>query len=118
MRVALAQVSAGLMSDDEIMAAGPLVAKVPAEWVSLASFLHTEVIKVVLIVLVLLHIGAILWYRFKKDDNLVKPMITGDKVLALEVPPSRDDARSRLLALVVLAVCAGAVGLLLRWAQS
>lgn len=116
--VALAQISAGLMSDDEIMAAGPLTAKVPSEWVGFASFMHTEVIKVVLVVLVLLHVAAILWYRFKKDDNLIKPMITGDKVLGLDVAPSRDDAVSRLVALGVLVLCAGAVGLLLRWAQS
>ena len=116
--VALAQASAGLMSDDEILAAGPLVAKVPPEWVSLASYLHTEVIKLVLIGLVLLHIAAILWYRFKKDQNLVKPMITGDKVVAVEVRPSRDDARTRLLALVVLLVCAGVVASLVQWAQA
>ncbi|MFY8041578.1 MAG: cytochrome B, partial [Rhodoferax sp.] len=33
----LLQASLGLMSDDEILAAGPLTSKVPAEWVSSAS---------------------------------------------------------------------------------
>ena len=116
--MALAQASAGLMSDDEIMAAGPLVSKVPSDWVTLASFLHTKVFKAVLLALVLLHVGAILWYRFGKRVNLVTPMLTGDKTLPQPVPASRDDAASRLLALGILMVCALAVALLVRWAQA
>ena len=111
------QATAGLMSDDEVMAAGPLVAKVPSDWVVWASFMHTKVFKAVLIALVVVHVLAILWYRFKKNDNLVRPMITGDKTIAQDVTPSRDDLYTRLAALVVLALCAAAVTSLVRWAQ-
>ncbi|MDE2419243.1 MAG: cytochrome b/b6 domain-containing protein [Burkholderiales bacterium] len=114
--IPLAQVTAGLMSDDEIATAGPLVSKVPGAWVSLATFMHTEVIKIVLIVLVLLHVGAVLWYRFRKNQNLVRPMLLGDKELDGEFQSSRDTAGTRLIALVILALCALAVAALLRWA--
>jgi cytochrome b len=114
--VTLAQVCAGLMSDDEIATAGPLVSKVPGAWVSMATYLHTEVTKVILIVLVALHVAAILWYRFKKGQNLVQPMVTGDKRLEGHFVPSRDTWGTRLMALVILALCGGAVAALLRWA--
>ena len=113
----LVQVSAGLMSDDEILAAGPFAAKAPPDWVTWATFFHTEVGKLVLIGLVALHVLAIAWYRFKKNENLVKPMLTGDKELSHSPSPSRDDGGSRLFALVVLLACGLAVALLLRMAQ-
>lgn len=113
----LAQVTAGLMSDDEILAAGPFVAKAPPEWVSWATFFHTQVGKLVLIGLVILHVLAIAWYRFKKKQNLVLPMLIGDKELSANESASRDDFGSRLFALVVLLACALAVAFLLRLAQ-
>lgn len=114
----LAQVTTGLMSDDEIAATGPLVNKIPSEWVSLATFIHTEVTKLVLIFLVVLHIAAILWHHFKKGENLVAPMVSGDKLCADSgIQPSRDTWLSRLLAIAVLLLCGTAVNLLLRWAN-
>jgi cytochrome b len=112
----LAQATAGLMSDDEIAATGPLVSKIPGAWVAVATFLHTEVTKFILIALVVLHVSAVLWYRFKKNTDLVGPMLSGDKTLDADVPSSSDTAKTRLLALAVLVVCALAVAALLRWA--
>jgi cytochrome b len=114
---ALLQVCAGLMSDDEVFASGPLVGKVPPDWVPWASFFHTEVGKWVLIGLVTLHVAAIVWYRFKKGEHLVRPMLLGDKELAGKHVGSRDDLRSRVGALIVLALCGTAVAALVRWAQ-
>lgn len=114
--ITLAQVCAGLMSDDEIATAGPLVSKVPGAWVSMATYLHTEVTKVVLILLVALHVIAIFWYRLKKGQNLVRPMVTGDKHLEGHFVASRDTWLTRLRAIVILALCGGAVAALLRWA--
>lgn len=114
--VTLAQAFAGLMSDDEIATAGPLVTQVPGHWVSVATYLHTHVTKVILIVLVALHVAAILWYRFKKGQNLVQPMVTGDKRLQGHFVTSRDTWLTRLGALVALVLCGGAVAALLRWA--
>lgn len=109
----LAQVGTGLFSDDEISASGPLTRLASGDLVSLASWYHREVGKRVLIVLVILHILAILYYLWRKRQNLVRPMLTGDKVLAQPAPASRDDARSRLLAAALLLLSAAAVMLLL-----
>lgn len=117
MLAALFQVGAGLISDDEVFASGPLVGKVPSDWVPLASFFHTEIVKWVLIGLVLLHIAAIVWYRIKKTEDLIGPMLLGDKELAGKHIGSRDDLRSRVGALIVLALCATSVAALVRWAQ-
>lgn len=111
------QIASGLMSDDEVFVSGPLVGKVPAAWVQKATFFHTEVGKVVLIALVLLHIAAIVWYRLKKSDNLVPAMIHGDKDIAVTTIASQDDIKSRMFALLLLAVCALLVAGLLWWAQ-
>jgi cytochrome b len=114
----LAQATAGLMSDDEIAATGPLVSKIPGEWVTVATFLHTEVTKFILIALVVLHVSAVLWYLFKRNSNLVAPMLSGDKTLDADVPSSCDNAQTRLLALVILITSALAVTALLRWAAA
>jgi cytochrome b len=112
----LAQVSTGLLSDDEIAAAGPLTHLVSGRVVSLATWYHREVGKWVLIVLVCLHILAILYYLWRKRQNLITPMFTGDKVLLQPAAAARDDTRTRLLALVLVLLSAGAVTLLLQLA--
>jgi len=113
----LAQATAGLLSDDEIATAGPLVNWVAQKWVSMATFLHTQVFKTALFVLVGLHVAAILFYRFRCRRALLPAMLHGDKELAPVVESARDDARSRLLALSVFAACAAAVAGLLTWAS-
>lgn len=112
----LVQIVAGMMSDDEVFVTGPLVGKVSAAVVQSATYFHTEIGKVVLIALSLLHVAAIFWYRFKKQENLVAAMVSGDKEVSAAVPASRDVPSTRLLALVLLAVCASAVAGLLWWA--
>jgi cytochrome b len=107
--VLLLQVASGLMSDDEISASGPLVRWVSSNWVSLATWYHKDVGKTILIVLVITHLLAIMFYRLRKNENLVLPMITGDKLLEHEVRPSSDTASDRLKAAVVLLVCASLV---------
>jgi cytochrome b len=105
----LAQIGSGMMSDDEIAAAGPLTKFVSNAMVTQATYYHKEIGKTVLIVLIALHLLAILFYLFKKKENLIKPMLHGDKQLEAVVPASRDDAGSRITAAVVFAVCAGLV---------
>jgi len=112
----LVQVASGLFSDDEIAASGPLTGLVSARVVSLATWYHRNVGKPVLIVLIGLHIAAILYYLLRRRQNLIRPMLTGDKGLPPATPASRDDAASRLLALVLLGVSAALVLLLLRLA--
>jgi cytochrome b len=112
----LLQVGTGLFSDDEIAATGPLTTLVDGHWVSLATWWHTSVGQPALIVLVIAHIVAIVYYRWRKQVNLVRPMITGDKALNADVPASRDGAGQRILALVIILACSGAVWSLLRLA--
>ena len=114
--VLLAQVATGLMSDDEIAFFGPLVRFVSGDTVTAATSYHKNVGKFIVIALVVLHVAAILFYKWFKQDGLVRPMVVGDKQLAagLVVPHARDSAASRLLALAVLAVCGGAVAWLVQ----
>ena len=114
----LVQVATGLISDDEIASSGPLTSLVPSTWVSQATWYHHSVGKLVLIVLVALHVTAILFYLLRKRQNLVRPMLLGDKEVEQALPSSRDDVRTRLLAIVLLAVCAGLVSLLLKLAPA
>ena len=106
--ILLAQVGTGLLSDDEIAFAGPLTRFVSNATVSLATDYHKNVGKWILLALVLLHIMAIVFYLWRKH-NLVGAMLHGDKELVTRVPPSRDDAASRTVALGVLAACAALV---------
>ena len=107
----LAQVGTGLFSDDEIAAAGPMTRFVADSTISLATWYHKNVGKTVLIVLVVLHILAIGFYWRAKKENLVRPMWNGDKALADDagLEASRDSTASRLAAVAILGLCAGAV---------
>ncbi len=104
--VLLLQVLSGFMTDDEIANTGPWVALVPSEWVSLASEYHSDVGKVLLILLIALHVGTVLYYKRIKNDDLISPMLTGDKVLTEQVRDSRDTLTSRLFAVSILVGCA------------
>lgn len=104
--VLLLQVFSGLMSDDEIASSGPWVALVPANWVEMATEYHSDIGKVILILLIVLHVGAVLYYKRVKHEDLITPMITGDKVFTTDVHASRDTRTSRLFALSVLVGCA------------
>ena len=105
----LLQVATGLLSDDEIATAGPLSRFVSNAVVSSATFYHAAIGKLVLIGLVVLHISAIFFYHFKKRENLVMPMILGDKETDGAVADSRDDVGSCTLALVIFLGCAALV---------
>ena len=103
--ILLAQVGTGLLSDDEIAASGPLTRFVSNATVSLATNYHKNIGKWLLLTLVALHIGAIVFYLWRKH-NLVNAMLHGDKELVVAVPGSRDDALSRAGAVMVFALCA------------
>ncbi|MBP6338922.1 MAG: cytochrome b/b6 domain-containing protein [Vitreoscilla sp.] len=99
------QVASGLVADDEVATTGPLNRIVSSAVAGLATNWHAEAGKLILIVLVLLHVGAIAYYRRKKQINLVTPMITGDKQLPADTPASADTLATRLGAVVLLAAC-------------
>ena len=102
--ILLAQVSSGLVSDDEIASSGPLTRFVSNACVNLATHYHTNIGKWIVLGLVVLHVAAIGFYLWRKQ-NLVKPMLSGDKQLTIAVAASRDDAASRISALVIFGIC-------------
>lgn len=115
--ILLLQVSSGLFSDDEILAYGPLSKFAGESVVGLATYYHKNIGKIILIVLVVLHLGAIAYYAVRQKNNLIKPMISGDKETPLTVQPSRDDARTRTIALITFLACAALVSALVTLAS-
>jgi cytochrome b len=105
----LVQIGTGLISDDEISAAGPLIKFVSNATVSLASSYHVTIGKILVIFLIITHLAAILFYFYKKRENLIKPMLHGNKLLPISTPASVDTAATRALALAILLACAAAV---------
>lgn len=103
------QVTTGLMSDDEIANAGPLTRFVSSSWVSDATYYHKAIGKFVLLGLVALHLSAIAYYFFGKREDLVGPMITGDKTIDFDAPNARDGWSERSRAALVFLVCVGLV---------
>ena len=96
----------GLFAYDDIAFSGPLAHLVSNDTVSTLTGLH-KLAKPLIISLVLLHVGAIVFYRVARKRNLVGPMLLGDKQLPPGTPASRDSAGTRLLALLLFAACAG-----------
>lgn len=111
----LLQVATGLMSDDEIATAGPLVKFLSGYWVNKATYYHTAIGQYVLYALVLLHIGAIIFYSTTRKKNLIPAMWHGDSVTIEPHISARDDVKSRLLALAVFVLSALLVACLVRW---
>jgi cytochrome b len=109
----LLQVGTGLFSDDEIAAVGPLSKLASGAVVSQLTHYHKDIGKVIVLILVLLHIGAIAFYRIKRKKDLIRPMLIGDVSSPTPQLASRDDAGSRALAAVILLGSAGAVAALL-----
>lgn len=99
--ILLVQAGTGLVADDEIASAGPLVSWVSGAVSAQATTWHTSWGQWVMLGLVALHVAAIAYYRVARRVNLVGPMLTGDKPLPSGVPATHDGARQRLIALVV-----------------
>jgi len=100
------QAGTGLFSNDDGNTEGPLmhfISKDQSNWLSHIHSLNFKLIEGV-IVLHLLAIGA---YAVLKRQDLVRPMITGKKMLPGDAVAPR--LRSPVLALVMLAIAAGAV---------
>jgi cytochrome b len=109
-----AQVATGLVADDEIANSGPLVRCVGDATSVAASHWHHLYGQWIIVVLVLLHVGAIALWWLRRRHNLVGPMLHGDKVLAGDVPAALDTPASRLFALALATGCAIAVALVVR----
>ena len=103
------QVGTGLFADDEIASSGPLVKFVRGATSLALTKWHKSVGQWLIITLIVLHIGAVLYYLTAKKRDLLRPMLSGDKQLVVPAPAAIDDGRSRTLAAVLLALCSGLV---------
>lgn len=106
--VLAAQVATGLVADDEIFHLGPLNPLVDGATALQATAWHKSWGQWLILGLVGLHLVAIAWFTLA-GRGLVGAMLGGDKALPPGTPASRDDTRSRGLALLLLALCAGVV---------
>ncbi|MGB7479165.1 MAG: cytochrome b/b6 domain-containing protein [Burkholderiaceae bacterium] len=107
--VVLAQAISGLFANDDIASEGPLVKFISKDWSDSFTWFHKAVSGNLIYALIGLHIAAIVYYYLRKKQNLVKPMVTGDKVVDADTQAADDSWRMRLLALALLAVSAAAV---------
>ncbi|WP_428542492.1 cytochrome b/b6 domain-containing protein [Rhodopila sp.] len=105
------QAGTGLFANDDANTEGPLmhlVGKDQSDWLSHIHSLNFNLIEAVIV----LHVVAIAVYAVLKRQNLVRPMLTGTKLMPA------DAAAPRLVrpiwAVVALAVAAGAVAWLVR----
>jgi cytochrome b len=116
------QALTGLFVDDEIAFQGPFAKYVSNSIVSLLSEVH-EWNHWLIYALITIHIAAIIYYQKFKGEDLIKPMISGDK----EIDPSeeanylpsdlgrtsKDGALQRFIAIVLLSLIAAAVAYLI-----
>jgi len=109
----LLQAVTGLFASDDIAFEGPFAKYVSSFWVDLLTTVH-RADESVLISLIALHISAIIYYRWFKKVNLVKPMMTGTKEWAEKIPVARDDFLLRLFAATIYVAIAGTLYYFLR----
>ena len=79
------QATTGLFANDDIAFEGPFAKYVSNDMVQFLTSIHYFNEKV-LIILIVLHLCAILYYQKFKGENLIKPMLLGDK----EIDPSEE----------------------------
>ena len=116
------QAVTGLFANDDIAFEGPLAKHVSNETVALLTSIHHQNEKV-LIVLIVVHLCAIFYYQKFKGENLIKPMLLGDKEIdpseeAKYLPAdlgraSKDGAWQRGLALLLLSLISVILGYLI-----
>jgi cytochrome b len=110
----LLQATMGLFANDDIASEGPLVKFISKELSdSITGWHHRG--EWLLVLLVGTHLAAIAYYALFRRKNLVRPMLSGDKIPGIDegasasTAPARDDAGMRLFALVLLCLSGGLV---------
>ncbi len=109
----LVQVGTGLFANDDIVIEGPLYAWVSKDTSDLLTTVHRLNFNLLLLVIVV-HISAVLFYLRVKRENLIHPMLSGRKHLPPELANPAPRIVSPWLGLAVLAVAVAMVWLLVR----
>jgi cytochrome b len=105
------QASTGLFANDDANTEGPLmhfVSKDTSDWLSHIHSLNFTFIEIAIV----LHVLAIILYAVLKRQNLVRPMVTGVKIMPDDVAVPR--LVNPVWALAVLAVAVGIVAWVVR----
>jgi len=100
------QTGTGLFSNDDGDTEGPLmhlVSKDQSDWLSHIHYLNFKAIEAVIV----LHVLAIVIYAVLKRQNLVRPMVTGTKIMPGDAVAPR--LVSPVWAVVTVAIAAGVV---------
>jgi cytochrome b len=103
--VLLLQASTGLFTNDGSFTEGPLAKLVSSATGERLSTIHRWG-ELAIYALVGLHLAAVFFYLAVKRDNLIGPMITGDRP-GIDAHPARDDPALWLRAAVMLTLAAG-----------
>jgi cytochrome b len=101
----LIQVGTGLFANDDILTEGPLYAMVSkqiSDWLTGIHHLNQKL----LIVLVLIHIAAVFYYLIAKRQNLIKPMISGNKTWQKNIDSTLGNPAIAVLLVVAVAAVA------------
>jgi cytochrome b len=116
------QAVTGLFANDDIAFEGPFSKYVSSSTVELLTSIHYFNEKI-LIALIVIHLCAIFYYQKFKGENLIKPMLLGDKEIvpseeAKYLPSdlgqaSKDGGLQRGLALLLLSLIAVVLGYLI-----
>jgi len=103
--VLLAQAATGLFTNDGSFTEGPLAKLVSSATGERLSTMHRWG-ELAVYALIALHLAAVLYYLLARGDNLIGPMITGDR-RGIDAHPARDDLALWLRAVVMLLLAAG-----------
>ena len=101
----LLQAATGLFANDGNFTEGPLARLVSSATSEALSTVHRWG-ESAIYVLLGLHVGAVLFYLVVRRENLIGPMISGDR-RGIDAPPADDDPALWLRASVLLAIAAG-----------
>ncbi len=107
----LLQAVSGLFTSDDFVYDGPLYSLVPSSVGAQMSSIHRITIDAIYIV-VGIHLLATLFYLLVKRENLVKPMVTGDKQLPAEQAAAitaSAQGPGNLVAAILFALCLAVV---------
>jgi cytochrome b len=104
----LIQVSTGLFATDDILVSGPMAGRVSGRLSRFLTAAHKLNVNI-LIGAVVVHVAAIGYYRWRFGENLVRAMVTGEKILPVKMAPSQEAPSSLGRALSLLALSAAAV---------
>jgi len=108
----LIQAGTGLFANDDLFTEGPLYQLISKDWSDVLTKIHKINFYIILLGLIMLHISAILFYRFVKKENLLLPMITGYKQQPVE-QVAECKTVSPWRAIFLIGISAGAVYLII-----